>query len=79
MNLEEFKKSVRVHVQQQNYVHHNWESVLDALKKLDPNDGNYYMITVDKGTADEARTRFLSYTQAYAYATEQIFKKVNHV
>lgn len=42
----------------------NWERVLDQLKTYDPNDGNFYILTTNKGTDNESRSRFLSHQEA---------------
>lgn len=42
----------------------NWEAVLEQLKKEDPNNGNFYMLTQGKGTDKETRSRFLNHKEA---------------
>ena len=42
----------------------DWEYALEQLKKRDPNDGNFYMLTANKGTPHEARSRFLTHAEA---------------
>lgn len=42
----------------------NWEFLRDLLEKLDANDGNWYMIVVNKGLPDEYRTKFMTYREA---------------
>lgn len=52
----------------------NWQDILASFKRLDPNDGNFYMLSVNKGTPDETRSRFLTYNEALAVIMEQIRK-----
>ena len=47
------------------------------FKQFDPNDGNFYMLSTDKGTGDETRTRFLTHAEALAVIMEQIKKSKN--
>lgn len=42
----------------------DWQSVLAQLEQCDPNEGCFFMITLNKGTEDEYRTRFLNYQEA---------------
>lgn len=41
----------------------DWKSVLDQLSKCNPNEECFYMITLNKGTEDEYRTRFMTYQE----------------
>lgn len=41
----------------------DWKSVLDQLNKCNPNEECFYMITLNKGTEDEYRTRFMTYQE----------------
>lgn len=42
----------------------DWKSLQDLLDKMDPNDGVWYMITINKGTPNEYRTKFMTYQEA---------------
>jgi len=53
----------------------DWQSVLDQLNKCDPNDGCFFMITLNKGTEDEYRTRFMSYTETLELVMLALEKK----
>jgi hypothetical protein len=41
----------------------NWKDVLEEVRKDSPGSGNWYIITKNKGTPDEERTRFLTYAE----------------
>lgn len=42
----------------------DWSRILQELQACNPKDGNFYIITVNKGKDDEYRTRFLTYNEA---------------
>jgi hypothetical protein len=42
----------------------DWQSLWDMLEKLDPKDGVWYIITINKGQPNEYRTKFLTYQEA---------------
>lgn len=42
----------------------DWSRILQELQAYNPKDGNFYIITVNKGKDDEYRTRFLTYNEA---------------
>ena len=41
----------------------DWKSILDQLNQCDPKEECFYMITLNKGTPDEYRTRFMTYQE----------------
>ena len=53
----------------------DWESVKEQLLKCNPNDGNYYMISFNKGRDDEYRTRFMPYQEALSLVFLALEKK----
>lgn len=54
--------------------HKNWQSVLDQLKKEDPNTDNFYMIICRSGKDQLSRSHFMTHAQAVANATAEIEK-----
>jgi hypothetical protein len=70
--IEEFKAILRQRKEEHGTSFSSWQDVLLQFKKFNPNDGNFYMLSVNKGTPDEARSRFLT----YAETLETIIKEV---
>jgi len=64
MSIEKAVDFFRIKATQDPKAHPNWESVLSALKKDNPNDGNFYLICQNKGTEKETRSRFLTHREA---------------
>lgn len=53
----------------------DWQSVLDQLNKCNPKEECFYMITLNKGTADEYRTRFMTYAETLELVMLALEKK----
>jgi hypothetical protein len=53
----------------------DWQSILEQLQKCDPNDGNFYIITLNKGTPDEYRTRFMTFQETKELVIMALEKK----
>ncbi|MDE1833833.1 MAG: hypothetical protein KGH64_00685 [Candidatus Micrarchaeota archaeon] len=51
-----------------------WEQVLEQFKKYSSKDNHYYMLTVNKGSENEERTRFLTYAEALKKITYEVEK-----
>lgn len=53
----------------------DWQSVLEQLNKCDPKEECFYMITLNKGTEDEYRTRFMTYKETLELVIMALEKK----
>ncbi len=53
----------------------DWQSVLEQLNKCDPKEECFYMITLNKGTPDEYRTRFMTYKETLELVMLALEKK----
>lgn len=53
----------------------DWESILDQVKSLSPNDNSGLVIVVNKGQEDETRSPFLSRKEALDMVTHALEKK----
>lgn len=63
-------KDIREHFRKMNEpeekksVFSNWEELYDRFKKYDKKKNCFYMLTTDKGSGGEKRTKFLTYDEA---------------
>lgn len=53
----------------------DWKSILDQLNKCDPKNGDFYIITTNKGQGDEYRTRFMTYQETLELVMLALEKK----
>lgn len=53
----------------------DWQYVLEQLGKCDPKEECFYMITLNKGTPDEYRTRFMTYKETLELVMLALEKK----
>lgn len=52
-----------------------WNQLLQYFNTLDPKDGCAYMISSDKGTDNEKRSRFLTHTEALEVIITEVEKE----
>lgn len=53
----------------------DWESIKSILDKCPPDDGNFYMLTFNKGQPTEYRMKFLPYQEMRDFVFLALEKK----
>lgn len=62
MSIESAKEFFRQRIATEGFS--NWSDVLESFKRNNPKDGCFYMLTTNKGTGNEMRSRFLTHAEA---------------
>lgn len=74
MNIEELRTFFRAREEKPQTSFKTWQDVFEQFKKFDPNDGCFYMLTTDKSTVNEARSRFLTHAEAMKVIMDELEK-----
>lgn len=53
----------------------DWQSILEQLNKAGPKSNDFFMIVINKGQADEYRTRFMTYQETLELVMLALEKK----